>query len=328
MSKLLSICIPTYNRVGTLQQTLSSILPQVATNEAVEIVIADNASTDGTEELVSEVSREHPFLRYHRNAQNLGFDGNIATCLKLAEGEYISFFSDDDIALPGTFARVLAELSTHRPAILYLNHYAFRGENPTKGLRPRMVERDILFQDGKEFLLFTGLGFVSSLTVRAESARLYVGAIRPGRGQAHLDIAARVALLEKGPFLFLGTQCVAARAPAQLAYDGVTYAALNEARFYHELQAEGLLDRVAASRRVRGTIPRNLLRAVVLKRCLGDHRDLARQRGKLIQAYGRYPEFFLIVYPVLVIPRALLVPLYLLARRALAFLRRGRGEST
>ena len=53
---LLSICIPTYNREKYLQDTLESIVSQDIfknTND-VDIVISDNASTDGTRELVEK----------------------------------------------------------------------------------------------------------------------------------------------------------------------------------------------------------------------------------------------------------------------------------
>jgi abequosyltransferase len=58
---LLSICIPTYNREKYLRRLLDSIVFQkefIDTND-VEIVIADNASTDSTEELVNEYTKKY-----------------------------------------------------------------------------------------------------------------------------------------------------------------------------------------------------------------------------------------------------------------------------
>jgi glycosyltransferase involved in cell wall biosynthesis len=314
VNKFLSICIPTYNRADTLQQALNSILPQIANREDVEIVILDNASSDGTQAVVKEYMQRHLRLRYLRQAENIGFSGNVVSCIKQAQGEYISFFSDDDIALPGTFPRVFDELAKYKPAILYLNHYPFRGQDHSQSLGLKLASRDIQFQSGKEFLLFAGLGFISALTIRTEYAREFVSIVKPDRNEAHLEIAARIALFKEGPFLFLGTLPVAARAPAQVVGDHVTFAAINEARLYHELEADGLLDHESVRQRVGGTIHDNLLRTVLTKKCLGDHKHLASQKGLLIETYGRYPSFYIYVYPVLILPRAFLVPLYYVMR--------------
>ena len=49
---ILSICIPTYNRVGLLKESINAIIEQKNTFDInnIEIVISDNASTDGTKE--------------------------------------------------------------------------------------------------------------------------------------------------------------------------------------------------------------------------------------------------------------------------------------
>ena len=313
MPPLLSICIPTYNRALTLRAALDSILSQVGAEPRIEVVVSDNASTDDTPTVSQEFGERYANLRYHRNIQNVGFDGNVIACLEQACGEYVAFFSDDDIALPNTFQRVVSELESRVPAILYLNHYPFWGEKYAENTGAKHPEQDRVFQDGKAFLLFAGLGFISALTINTAYAREFIADVRLGRGQAHLDIAARIALLKSGPFVFLGTQSVAARA-APPAYDSVTYAALGEAIFYHELGEAGLLDADSVKRRVGGSIRHNLFRAVLVKKCVGDAHSLTTQKKTLCATYRRYPQFYLYVYPVLVLPRALLKPLYVLGR--------------
>ena len=55
-SPLLSVCIPTYNRKAYLSQALDALSSHLSATmrELVEIVISDNASSDGTEDLVDE----------------------------------------------------------------------------------------------------------------------------------------------------------------------------------------------------------------------------------------------------------------------------------
>jgi glycosyltransferase involved in cell wall biosynthesis len=313
-AKKLSICIPTFNRAGVLKEALESILLEVNGNESVEILVSDNASTDETPTLVQRYTARYPIIRYARNPKNEGFDGNIVACIERSEGEYLSFFSDDDLALPGTFDAILNYLAHYQPAIVYLNHYPFYDNNYLVRVGLKHPERNQVFTDGKAFLMFAGLGFISALTVKSAYAREFISQVKHGLGQAHLDIAARIALRKPGPFVFLGTRAIAARVPAQPSYDSVTFAAINEANFYHDLEAAGLLDAESVKRRVGGSIRHNLLRAVLAKKCLGDHKHLASQRALLQETYGRYLPFYSYVYPVLLLPRALLVPPYLLAR--------------
>ena len=96
----LSICVMTYNRERTLRETLDSLLPQVAEQPDVELVVCDNASSDGTAELIGLLPTQSANLRYHRHETNVGFDGNVVACIEQAHAEYVAYFSDDDIAPP------------------------------------------------------------------------------------------------------------------------------------------------------------------------------------------------------------------------------------
>lgn len=315
--KLLSICILTYNRVATLEETLASILPQVENDRRLEVVVCDNASTDGTQAFALAYARLHPSVRYHRNPNNKGFDGNVVTCVEQAQGEYVGFFSDDDIALPGTFERILHEIESRRPAIVYLNHYPFRDNNARRGLRWKMPKEDLMFDSGKAFFLFAGLGFISALTVKTEYARGYLGDAKFGPGQAHLDIASRICLFHSGPFVFVGTKAIAARIPATARWDWLVGCGIAESEFYHGLETDGVLDAPTVRHRVSGSIRHNILGLVVFKKCLGDHRELATQKDLLVSVYGRYTSFWLLVYPILLAPRPLLRPPYLILRALL-----------
>lgn len=325
---LLSICIPTYDREKTLAEALDSLLLQIAEDGNVEILICDNASTDGTEALVQRYIEQHSYIRYTRNAENVGFDGNIVACLEQAAGEYAWFFSDDDIALPDTVACVMRMLSVEKPALLYINHVPFLRNNPSARLRPMLPSKDKVFHDGKKFLLFGGLGFISSLVIKTSYGRRYTAMVKHGPGQAHLDVAARVALLEAGPFVYLGTRPIAARVPDQARYDEVTSAAINEAIFFHGLEADGILDHKSVQYKVGLSVRHNLLRAVLRKKCVGDYRHLASQKQLLVDTYGRYPSFFIFVYPILLVPRALLIWPFFLTKYVLNLVRRYRLTST
>ena len=113
----LSICIPTYNRVRYLKELLPAILGQVDSGRAeVEVVVSDNASTDGT--AVYLQSQSNPCLRWWTNETNIGGDRNFLKCVAEARGEYVWLFGDDDIMPAGAVGRVLDFLRQHHPALL------------------------------------------------------------------------------------------------------------------------------------------------------------------------------------------------------------------
>lgn len=72
---LLSICIPTYNRVEYLKKSIESIICQDEfKNKQVEIVIADNASTDNTEIIIKPYAQKYENIFYYRNEKNINND--------------------------------------------------------------------------------------------------------------------------------------------------------------------------------------------------------------------------------------------------------------
>lgn len=305
---LLSICVMTFNRIATLKEAVDSILADVGHDARAEIVICDNASTDGTAEYCAGLVAAHANVRHYRSPQNGGFDGNVVNCINQAHGRFVSFFSDDDVALPGTFPRILQELERTDPAVLYLNHYSFKGSDPRKGDPWKLPARDERFDVGLQFFLFAGLGFLSALTVRTDIARKYVDTVKRGSGQAHLDVASRAALLESGPFFYLGSVAVPARVSAVWRPDWLRGCAIEATRFYQGLAFDGLLEPAIVRRRVGSSISRGLLGLVLASKCIGDGRELKTLHRRLVQTYGSYWQFWMFIAPVLVLPRALLRP--------------------
>lgn len=108
MSIILSICIPTHNFGQYIGDTLESILAQ--TNDRVEVIVFDSASTDNTPEIVQSYLKRFPKLRYYRNEKKRGIDRDMAETVNLAQGEYCWLFSSDDIMKEGAISRVLEEI--------------------------------------------------------------------------------------------------------------------------------------------------------------------------------------------------------------------------
>ncbi|WP_309499583.1 glycosyltransferase family 2 protein [Sulfurovum sp.] len=91
---LISIAIATYNGEKYLEEQLDSIYAQTYKN--IEVVVADDCSTDKTVEILEQYSKSHG-LKYFVNKQNLGFVKNFEKAITLCQGEYVALADQDDI---------------------------------------------------------------------------------------------------------------------------------------------------------------------------------------------------------------------------------------
>ena len=75
-----SIGIPTYNRLGSLKRTLNSISNQTYQN--LEIIISDNASTDGTQKICQKFCEADKRIKYILQPYNRGANANFMEVLR------------------------------------------------------------------------------------------------------------------------------------------------------------------------------------------------------------------------------------------------------
>jgi glycosyltransferase involved in cell wall biosynthesis len=117
----LSICLPTYNRAHDCDRTAHTILREINGRwEQIEFIIADNASTDGTRDMV-EALPERALIQYVRHGTNSGLVGNYCHCLRAARGEYVWVVGDDDEYHPGVVDKILDVIQTRAPGLIHLN---------------------------------------------------------------------------------------------------------------------------------------------------------------------------------------------------------------
>jgi len=104
---LISIVIVSFNTARELVACLESI-ERCASGVPHEIIIVDNASSDGS---VEAVRARFPAVRLIANQENVGFSHASNQMLPLARGEYLFFLNPDSELQPGTLERLLAELA-------------------------------------------------------------------------------------------------------------------------------------------------------------------------------------------------------------------------
>lgn len=106
-----SIIIPSYNRAGMLGKTIESFIMQDYPRDRLEIIIADNNSTDDTKEVVSrwQGKSQVPLLYFLEQRQGVHFARNSAA--KVAKGDILYFTDDDMIAESNTVSELVKVFS-------------------------------------------------------------------------------------------------------------------------------------------------------------------------------------------------------------------------
>jgi glycosyltransferase involved in cell wall biosynthesis len=91
---LVSVGLPTYNRADTLRRAIESVLSQ--DYPSLELIICDNASSDGTQQMCEEYLRKDNRVIYRRQPTNLGPHENFQRALAESHGEFFMWLGDDD----------------------------------------------------------------------------------------------------------------------------------------------------------------------------------------------------------------------------------------
>ena len=100
--------MPSYNSGATIAESLGSVLAQ--DYPELEVVVVDNASTDGTAAVARGFAEKDPRVRVEVNPRNLGAEGNFTRCLELGGGDYTAIYHADDIYEPGMLSAAVAFL--------------------------------------------------------------------------------------------------------------------------------------------------------------------------------------------------------------------------
>ena len=93
---VISVVVITFNQEATIAQALDSVLCQKGVFK-LELVIGEDASTDGTLAVCKEYAQRHPeSIRLLSNGPNLGILGNYTRCIKACTGDYVAILAGDD----------------------------------------------------------------------------------------------------------------------------------------------------------------------------------------------------------------------------------------
>ena len=112
-----SVAIITYNQREFIPETLSSVLEQ--DYDDFEIVVADDGSTDGTQELLLDYQRRYPDrIKLVLSERNQGITKNSNKAFFACRGEYIAWLGGDDLFYPGKLTAQVAALEANKDCSL------------------------------------------------------------------------------------------------------------------------------------------------------------------------------------------------------------------
>jgi glycosyltransferase involved in cell wall biosynthesis len=134
-----SVVIPVFNREATIQDAIRSVLEQTGL-EAMDLIVVDDASTDGTVSRIEEVA--DPRIRLIRHSRNRGSGASRNAGIEAAQGDWIAFQDSDDIWLPGKLARQLELTDDPQVVAIYCGLTVEAGDgrtwyHPSPSIRPR-----------------------------------------------------------------------------------------------------------------------------------------------------------------------------------------------
>jgi glycosyltransferase involved in cell wall biosynthesis len=114
--KKVTIGLPVYNGDNYLAGAIDSILAQSCPD--FDLLISDNASTDGTEEICRTYAKKDQRIRYVRQPRNIGAGANFNLVARLSESPYFKWAAHDDLLAPGFLAACVDALDRDRTVVL------------------------------------------------------------------------------------------------------------------------------------------------------------------------------------------------------------------
>jgi glycosyltransferase involved in cell wall biosynthesis len=126
MTKL-CFAIPTWNRANKLLLSVETIAQQIEESGAdASIFISDNHSDDETPQVIDQLCSKYAFIQSSRRVEHGGVFDNLADVTAKAVGDYIWWFGDDDVLLPGGLMNVLCHLTDASLAFVSAGNGTFK----------------------------------------------------------------------------------------------------------------------------------------------------------------------------------------------------------
>lgn len=132
-----SVGLPVFNGERFLGEAIESIVRQ--SFDDLELIVSDNCSTDGTEEIARRYAAIDRRIKYVRNDRNVGAGNNFNQVAAMATGEYFKWSAHDDVIRPTYIERCVEALDEDPSAVLCQSQVAVIDEYGNKVAEPRSL---------------------------------------------------------------------------------------------------------------------------------------------------------------------------------------------
>lgn len=138
----ISFLIPVYNQPKELRKCIEAIVQYRGID--IEVVVSDNNSTEDIERVVQEFNDER--IRYCKNDENYGLDGNILSGVERCQGEFVFLMRTTDYVIPDAIPHII-EIIQKNKDVVYITGTCIDDD----GL-PRIILKEGVVQRGKDAL--------------------------------------------------------------------------------------------------------------------------------------------------------------------------------
>lgn len=149
----LSVLMPVYNERKTLDEIVSRVLKQrIKGVDSLELVIVDDASTDGSTEIIEQLADTHPQIKPVFEKKNRGKGAAIREAIEVASGD-VAVIQDADLEYdPNDFQRLLTPILQRDVDVVYGSRFM------VKGTGQDLYSKHVL---GNRFLTFLSNSFTN-----------------------------------------------------------------------------------------------------------------------------------------------------------------------
>lgn len=189
--------MPVYNGEKYIRQALDSLLAQDYGN--FELIISDNASTDGTHEICREYLAKDSRIKYFRNEKNMGAAWNFERVFRLSQGKYFMWAAHDDLWAPNYVSECVRVLEQSPEAVLCCSALRFIDANGD------LIPKEHPNLDTRGMTLF---GRVRALLLQPDWFAIYglmrseaLNKVNVGRREWGADVLLQLELLMLGDFV-------------------------------------------------------------------------------------------------------------------------------
>jgi len=178
---LISVIIPVYNTINYVQRSIDSVLNQ--TYENIELIVINDGSTDGSKDLLENLSRNNPRITvFHQ--MNAGVSAARNKGLSLIQGKFVCFLDSDDWLTDDAIDFLYKQVKDKDNTVSACDRNFVTIINGKIEIMRQRIEQPTRYISNEEALLETGTG---TLNLQSACYKLFPSQLINGIGQIRFD---------------------------------------------------------------------------------------------------------------------------------------------